>query len=1358
MKEARILEKSIVQAMVFLKELLKRRSGANSGAKTCGQSRSLLEHALLDRSVRGGAGGKSSSSAAGGGGSYRAAAEGYSGQKDQLELIHVIGNYINYNYNFDIPLLATEVLTYLCAVASDWEPRPPSFVGYFGDSASQIVASFVSLASDSYDGLGESSTDASRATGEINTTLASREALQTAIFNFVGTVIETQPGLGMLFLTGSDSIGGTQSINSSKSTTEGSILSAVVAHLSHHEKVMSSKPSLLPAIVRFLDVLWQKAPEYTRVLDRLRNGDCATKFWDGLKSILSSVANNVSMPPTSLTRSVTIDGGDISSTDATTANTTSQLFARPQGIDVYREQLGFGGFIQSWMDGQFTMADVGKCIPRSLLDDRVKIYCNGMVVKAHVVRILALEIYHGLRQQQQGKPTVDKIGPIATKAVEFIKSVFSDRNNVSKLFLRDCDCAYDPNKMTSALSTASQGVYVVKDSPSFDSDSSYSRVTVDLNAFQVSTWENYFDTGRVYGDGYVYDLELLAVKYGIANELPPLSEYEDDENTMDGGYATSSPAATAGWGFLSQVCAANHNFSITDAEIVMLRSWRFFIEVISSRTGYILWDQSLAALAPGSKKASEDLFNLIITLSNIVSEEKRSGFVMVSYRSEICELLVFLARHWIETHGQRLTDSASTNTTSLTELFQNVVDLMDSLKNCLLDDIFPVVENPHPFHQSLLTVLLLVLRMSRKIISRLTAISPSTATTATMVTTLPSLIKKHQENVIALFPVVSTCLSAHFAKVKQDSATVLDHLGASSSSSSYGGVSLEKSERVGLFSILLSVMNEFINADQKIEPTIWLPIIEKAEIISDLLTCFSLTISIATSQAGSGGMDLDSAAVNDCTSISKNPTKYTHEILYLLISLAAVPVAAERLAVHGILSTFSNNSFSPTIADGNVQAYIRHHERNPWHVTWCLMLSVMSRMLSNLVDSSLFVNGALSFTGLYWGQISRVLSLNSDNNNSEPDLLLGELEEIQRISQIFYHLGLYMSRQSSKSEVGQSNNIQLLFGYQGRSLLLMRYYVYLFMHPHMLSSKVMAISRDEKEMKVDTPSVVGEQGSTPAGAAGAPSSSSSSRRAGNNSNNISSVGGVLEELFQAKMLNICKNIMRFLVLSTNAESILVRICGRKTGQRLNSSIVSSYNHDGGDGSGGDNGGAVLFSPTMVIYSGANQEEVTLGTLVDLMGYVLDFLQKYHGSATNATTATTTTTTGFPSKNGVSNTLRKGSFGFGSGGGGGSSGGVVASAAQTLQSLVTQDALLELTEITYVMMITQVVSFLSLPHVELSQKREAVVELSTELESSASLVQSKLKSIGGGGTVALIDHLFNETAKVEGSVFTQIMAI
>ncbi|KAJ3039934.1 hypothetical protein HDV00_011600 [Rhizophlyctis rosea] len=244
--EARAVEQSIKEALILVKRLL-------TWAKVNRSNVSLLEHALLDRTIK----------------------QGSQDDQDTVELVYIIASYVTYEHDIEVAMLGTEVLTLICAVAADWEPRPPSLVGYLGAQQNNIVDGFLRHIS-----------------GSDNIRNPRLEWLQTAIFKFIAVVLRSQPGLAVLFLSSDQS--GSREGGGPAVVAERSMFSALVGILKDWRYLVMEKWRVLPAAAGVLNVLWQSAPDYPGFLNRLR---ADPTFWTSVESILEyDIQSDVQQP------------------------------------------------------------------------------------------------------------------------------------------------------------------------------------------------------------------------------------------------------------------------------------------------------------------------------------------------------------------------------------------------------------------------------------------------------------------------------------------------------------------------------------------------------------------------------------------------------------------------------------------------------------------------------------------------------------------------------------------------------------------------------------------------------------------------------------------------------------------------------------------------------------------------------------------------------------------------------------------------------------------------------------------------------------------------------------------------------
>ncbi|KAI8817534.1 nucleoporin subcomplex protein binding to Pom34-domain-containing protein [Fimicolochytrium jonesii] len=559
MQSARTSEECIENALLFVKSLLKRR-------KLGGMNISLLEHALLDRTV-----------------------QTNGTQSDPVELVQVLGRYISYQNHRPLPLLAAEVLTLLCAVAADWQPAQPSFAGYLGLDAYHFVSSVIK-------GLTDTSSSAS-----------SSEELQTALYNLVTIVIATQPGLGAMLLTGEAAQPTLPSSvaelyastskppsGSSQDLPELSVLTPALALLTRWKNVLDEAPSTLPAAMRLMDALWQNAPQYMVMLDKLR---ARAEFWSSLDEVFSDD------PP----------------------EPTEEPLV---GLE-----------------------------PRSLSEEHTQLrrFCYGKLVRTYALRILAFEVYFS--KGMQGN----------SAALRAVKTVFEKQNAQGQL----------------ALFTDDSTLPIKSDLPLEVLDLvGHLNIPLSLPAYKLLNWSDDLDVDSQFGDNYVYDLELLRAK--MSGHIQYRADDEEQETYAE---------------FLSRLCALNHNRSMTDAHIALVRAWKQFLKVYA--TMYLAGPgESKGRTAPTETKLSANqIYQLITRLTETLVNDHRTDGAAITYRTEISNLLLFLVAVWDDLIKERPLDTNA----------KEAADIVKRLHHCMSAETYILgprgTLSEYPFHVELLAAI-----------------------------------------------------------------------------------------------------------------------------------------------------------------------------------------------------------------------------------------------------------------------------------------------------------------------------------------------------------------------------------------------------------------------------------------------------------------------------------------------------------------------------------------------------------------------------------------------------------------------------------------------------------------------------
>nr|ODO03849.1 nuclear pore complex protein Nup188 [Cryptococcus depauperatus CBS 7855] len=119
-------------------------------------------------------------------------------------------------------------------------------------------------------------------------------------------------------------------------------------------------------------------------------------------------------------------------------------------------------------------------------------------------------------------------------------------------------------------------------------------------------------------------------------------------------------------------------------------------------------------------------------------------------------------------------------------------------------------------------------------------------------------------------------------------------------------------------------------------------------------------------------------------------------ILLLHFALASKPSSAEKLAVSGILSAYSDNAIAADAELGQIEAPSSAY--NSVHSAWCGMLLVVKALLATLPDTASFTRtDIVPFLKVFSGQMARAMSWNGETPVTKP-----YLEEMELVIDVFF--------------------------------------------------------------------------------------------------------------------------------------------------------------------------------------------------------------------------------------------------------------------------------------------------------------------------------------------------------------------
>ncbi|CAG8491373.1 9639_t:CDS:2 [Acaulospora morrowiae] len=282
--------------------------------------------------------------------------------------------------------------------------------------------------------------------------------------------------------------------------------------------------------------------------------------------------------------------------------------------------------------------------------------CCHLNIKARVLRILAHEIRFTKSSTTRGSKDLNEVfKETSSGGLRTLFAEIKDANSLIK-WLRSFTCIdYDPSIQRSLYEIADNFIPGIK-----------------LNRLNVLYWSEDYDMSHSYGDSYMYDVNL-------ARKLMTIREDPEDSDK-----------------FLYALCTENHHWSRVDAQVVLLRSWKYFMETASDRLNGALWV---------SKNNVNVSWPIMKGIAERIEEETRDGHVvMLTVRDDLATLLLRLLEQFSIIDDQPKSERAI-----------QYAELITLLHNGIMSVIFPIRDSVEgrstpAFHRPLLQSLLLCLR------------------------------------------------------------------------------------------------------------------------------------------------------------------------------------------------------------------------------------------------------------------------------------------------------------------------------------------------------------------------------------------------------------------------------------------------------------------------------------------------------------------------------------------------------------------------------------------------------------------------------------------------------------------------
>ena len=183
---------------------------------------------------------------------------------------------------------------------------------------------------------------------------------------------------------------------------------------------------------------------------------------------------------------------------------------------------------------------------------------------------------------------------------------------------------------------------------------------------------------------------------------------------------------------------------------------------------------------------------------------------------------------------------------------------------------------------------------------------------------------------------------------------------------------------------------------------------------------------------------------------------YAPHILTFHIAFASIQSSAERLASERVLVAYSNSSMTMAISSGQVDVTLPElpGERSPAHWAYCVMLSVISGVISSLGwQKHFFEAEASGFIQLCGNQITRALSWTVGD-----PVTLPLVEEMERVVNFFYSIASSAPPEGHRNEATQ----KILSVFSTKALLLLQQLNYTLSHPNHLASLIDPVTTEER--------------------------------------------------------------------------------------------------------------------------------------------------------------------------------------------------------------------------------------------------------------------------------------------------------
>ncbi|KAG1473682.1 hypothetical protein G6F56_000814 [Rhizopus delemar] len=912
-KEAQLVEESTALTLVFVKLLLQRRLEDIQNQTTHSENR--LERLMLEQPV----------------------------QKGCSDFLLRIAQYIDYRHNIVLPIQATHVLSLLCQTTHAWE-TVPDFMQHLGniDQVRVVIQTFLETAKDD----------------------SQSEFLLSAIWRLITILLETQPGLAVLFLDCGDFImpSPKSAVRLESQTNADSAIRAAVDILQSWEQLSVQKPVVVSNVLRFLSVFWKTAFDHYGLVERTRSDSV---LWDVLGKIMLN-------PTLEANRSNHV---------LQDVNLLEVDFGQEDRFDLSTRQL--------------CCANLSKAFAMSIMSYELHMTAGSERAKGSLGTAEALPV--GLKNLlvKMGDPV--RLSQLRTESVknDFNPQLFKAAKEASRLLLQTIGIN-DPFALLFEAPISGSG-----------DDGASGEV-------------------RHYGDSYLYNLRMTVNRvFSFYNEIRTKYNLSQRENLL------VTPEINAALNverfcndLIKCVIEANHNYSIVDSQIILLKSFNIFVETCSQHVHSLIW------AAKGTTDSSDNLCNFICDLVDQAKKENRNDGVTLTSYSALVHLIRSLIEDWINQSKATLLNS---NSAVKEEYITRVSKILLALSGLLDRENFTMMQSvlditAISFHQPLLESVWLCVHALR---------GPIQSIQGKFKMNIQTCLK-------SILPTLCLCFQVLAFKAQS--------LGAQTNM-----VSEEDMDNcIKDVTAVSSLLQEIIRNEYGLAQDEWILEFSKHNTFNSLLKLFYGGIDLLTKE-------IDRQTANADRLYSLNITPFAETTLYFLLTLSNIPKAAKLLVENHFFDALTNNSLTGCLQQGTLDLFIRfgdktkkelgYVERNPLHSVWCQMLSVIGSLLRTVGDSNEVLRSTITLLQICGPQIGKTYEKANSRSESLFALIpleclsLPMLEELENINIVFFELSKHLERIPKLAT-------DLLTSYKDCSLLLLQRYLYFLTHPSHMKAQL----------------------------------------------------------------------------------------------------------------------------------------------------------------------------------------------------------------------------------------------------------------------------------------------------------------